>query len=58
MTLDFAKEAFRATPTKQTAGRYLKEASTYESDGMIEDDTFHNIVAEVTYWLTYDRQMA
>lgn len=57
MTLDYAQEAFRATPTKGTAGDYLKTAVAYEQDDMIGDDTFFDALAEVTYWLRYGKQI-
>jgi len=55
VTFTQAQDEFRAKPSKRTAGTY-REATTYEGDDMISDDTFHNAIAEVTYWLLYDKQ--
>ena len=57
MTLNFARKAFRSTPTNKTAGDYLKTLVTYEADDMIGDDKFFNGVSEVAYWLSYGKLM-
>lgn len=55
MTLDFAQEAFRSVPSNKAAGDYLSALMAYEADDMIGDDTFHNGIAEVAYWLHYGK---
>jgi hypothetical protein len=57
ITFDEAQDEFRSNPTNKTAGVYLSVASGYEEDDMIGDDTYHNAIAEVTYWLIYNAQM-
>lgn len=51
MTLDIAKEVFDETPSDKACADYLRQASQYCRDGIIEDDTFHRIVERIAEWL-------
>lgn len=51
MNLDDAKEVFDISPSDQAAAQYLRVASQYWRDGMIEDATFGAIVERVAEWL-------
>jgi hypothetical protein len=51
ITLDWAKERFEACPTPKNAGTLLEVAKQYEADDMITDDTWLNIVGDVTEFL-------
>lgn len=58
IAFNHAQTAFRSYPTNQTAGRYLSEATELETNDDLDDDAFHNVISEVTYWLLYGSQIA
>ena len=57
MTLDSAQKAFRANPSNDTAGDYLTTVSAELSEDNYGDDPLLDAIAEVAYWLKYNRQM-
>lgn len=46
-----ARDEFDRTPSKVTAGEYLRVAMDYEAEGRINDDTFRNALGEIQTWL-------
>lgn len=51
MSLDDARDAFDVSPSDRTAADYLELARQYWRDGIIEDDTFSQIVHRCAEWL-------
>jgi len=51
VTLEYAREAFRAFPTKATAAVYMDLAMKYAEHDRIEDDTFLDALDEIQQWL-------
>jgi hypothetical protein len=51
MTLDDAKDAWRAGKSKRTAAAYMTALMEYENEGMIGDETFRNGLAEIMNWM-------
>lgn len=50
LTLDEAKQDYIEDPCSITAIIYLETAEEYHSAGIIEDDTFEKINAELSCW--------